>query len=46
MPELIGEFKTLIELLEWFDRTYRNQRGKGAQFVIPIRGGRTILMKL
>ena len=46
VPELIGEFKTLIELIEWFDKTYQNNKSKGAEFVIPIRGSRTILMKL
>ena len=45
-PLLIGEFKTLIELIEWFDRTYQNNKSKGAEFIIPTRGGRTILMRL
>ena len=45
-PMLIGEFKTLIELIEWFDKTYQNNKSKGAEFVIPLKEGRTILMKL
>ena len=46
VPMLIGEFKTLIELIEWFDKTYQNNKSKGAEFTIPIIGGRTILMRL
>ena len=46
VPILIGEFKTLIELIEWFDKTYQGNQNKGAEFVIPIKGSRTILMKL
>ncbi len=42
----VGEFKTIVELVEWFDKTYDGNRFKGASLDFPLKNGRIIKITL
>lgn len=42
----VAELKTIIEVLEWFDKTYDGNKFKGATMDFPLQNGRIIRIDL